>query len=113
VNIERAKAGCPPVRVDSRLAAAALAHSEDMVDRNYFSHTSPDGEGPGERAAAAGYPQWSGENIAKGYPTPAAVMEGWMNSPGHRANILNCDSKSTGVGYDPRQNMWTQMFGYV
>jgi uncharacterized protein YkwD len=111
-NIERAKAGCGALRVDSRLAAAAQAHSEDMVDRDYFSHTSPDGKGPGDRAAAAGYPNWSGENIAAGYPTAAAVVQGWMNSPGHKANILNCQSKATGVGYDARRNMWTQMFGF-
>ena len=113
VNAERAKAGCAALRVDSRLAAAAEAHSKDMVDRNYFSHTDPDGNGPGERAAAVGYPQWSGENIAMGYPTAAAGVDAWMNSAGHRANILNCSSKATGVGYDPRENMWTQMFGYV
>jgi uncharacterized protein YkwD len=112
-NVERAKAGCGALRVDSRLAAAAQAHSKDMVDRDYFSHTSPDGKGPGDRAAAAGYPSWSGENIAAGYPTAAAVVQGWMNSPGHKANILNCQSKATGVGYDARRNMWTQMFGFV
>ena len=112
-NLERAKAGCGALRVDSRLAAAAQAHSADMVDRDYFSHTSPDGTGPGDRATAAGYPSWSGENIAAGYPTAAAVVEGWMNSAGHRANILNCQSKATGVGYDARRNMWTQMFGFV
>jgi len=112
-NVERSKAGCRPVRVDSRLAAAALAHSRDMVDRDYFDHTSPDGLGPGDRAEAAGYPRWSGENIAAGYSTAAAVMQGWMDSPEHRANILNCDSKATGVGFDPRGNMWTQRFGYV
>jgi uncharacterized protein YkwD len=111
-NLERAKAGCGALRIDSRLTAAAQAHSEDMVDRDYFSHTSPDGEGPGDRAAAAGYPNWSGENIAAGYPTAAAVVQGWMNSAGHRANILNCQSKATGVGYDARRDMWTQMFGF-
>jgi len=112
-NVERAKAGCGALRIDARLTAAAEAHSRDMVDRDYFSHTSPDGKGPGDRAAAAGYPQWSGENIAAGYPTPEAVVRGWMNSPGHRANIVNCQSKATGVGYDERENMWTQMFGFV
>lgn len=111
-NVERAKAGCGAVRVDARLAAAAQAHSKDMVDRDYFSHTSPDGKGPGDRAAAAGYRRWSGENIAAGYPTPAAVVLGWMNSAGHKANILNCQSKASGVGYDDRRNMWTQMFGF-
>ena len=111
-NLERAKAGCGALRVDSRLAAAAQAHSRDMVDRDYFSHTSPDGKGPGDRATAAGYQRWSGENIAAGYGTPAAVVQGWMNSAGHKANILNCQSKATGVGHDPRRNMWTQMFGF-
>jgi uncharacterized protein YkwD len=111
-NAERAKAGCGALRIDSRLTAAAQAHSEDMVDRDYFSHTSPDGKGPGDRAEAAGYQRWSGENIAAGYPTPAAVVQGWMNSAGHKANILNCQSKATGVGYDARRNMWTQMFGF-
>jgi uncharacterized protein YkwD len=112
-NVERAKAGCGAVRTEPKLAAAALAHSRDMVDRDYFSHSSPDGKGPGDRATAAGYPNWSGENIAKGYPDAAAVVQGWMNSPGHKANILNCSSKATGVGYDARQNMWTQMFGFA
>lgn len=111
-NVERAKAGCGALRTDSRLAAAALAHSRDMVDRDYFSHSSPDGKGPGDRATAAGYQRWSGENIAAGYPTAAAVVQGWMNSAGHKANILNCQSKATGVGYDSRRNMWTQMFGF-
>ena len=112
-NVERAKAGCVALRFDARLTAAAQAHSEDMVNRNYFSHTSPDGRGPGDRAAAAGYPNWSGENIAGGYPTPAAVVQGWMNSSGHRANILNCQSKAIGVGLDPRQNMWPPLCGFV
>jgi uncharacterized protein YkwD len=111
-NVERAKAGCGALRIDARLTTAARAHSADMVDRDYFSHTSPDGKGPGDRAAAAGYLRWSGENIAAGYPTAAAVVQGWMNSEGHRANILNCQSKATGVGYDARRTMWTQMFGF-
>jgi uncharacterized protein YkwD len=110
-NVERAKAGCGALRIDARLTTAARLHSQDMVDRGYFSHTSPDGEGPGDRAEAAGYPSWSGENIAAGYPTPTAVVRGWMSSDGHRANILNCSSKATGVGYDPREDIWTQMFG--
>jgi uncharacterized protein YkwD len=111
-NAERAKAGCGALRIDARLTAAARGHSADMVDRDYFSHTSPDGRGPGDRAEAAGYPRWSGENIAAGYSTAAAVVQGWMNSEGHRANILNCSSTATGVGYDARGNMWTQMFGF-
>jgi uncharacterized protein YkwD len=112
-NIERSKAGCPMLRTEPRLQTAAQLHSQDMVDRRYFNHVSPGGTDPGKRAAAQGYPKWSGENIAMGYPTPAEVVSGWMHSPGHKANILNCQSKATGVGFDPRQNMWTQMFGFV
>lgn len=113
INLERARAGCGALRVEPKLQAAAQLHSKDMVDRRYFSHTSPDGKGPGERAAAQGYRTWAGENIAAGYPTPATVVRAWMTSAGHRANILNCRSASTGVGYDARTRMWTQLFGFV
>ena len=111
-NVERAKAGCGALRIDARLTTAARLHSQDMVDRGYFSHTSPDGEGPGDRAEAAGYPSWSGENIAAGYPTPTAVVRGWLSSDGHRANILNCSFSRIGVGvaYGPGGPWWTQDF---
>ncbi|WP_173861704.1 CAP domain-containing protein, partial [Streptomyces aureus] len=92
VNAERAKAGCGPLSANATLTRAAQGHSEDMAARDFFDHTNPDGAGPGERVTAAGYP-WStyGENIAMGQSSPEQVMESWMNSPGHRANILNCD----------------------
>ncbi|MFE1952803.1 sigma-70 family RNA polymerase sigma factor [Streptomyces sp. NPDC059524] len=114
VNTERAKNGCAPVRQNSTLDKAALGHSEDMAARNYFDHTDPDGNDPGDRITAAGY-TWStyGENIARGQQTPAQVMEGWMNSPGHRANILNCAFKEIGVGVHQGSGgpWWTQVFG--
>jgi uncharacterized protein YkwD len=113
VNQERAKAGCQPVTADSRLATAARLHSEDMAARNFFDHTNPDGVSFADRITKAGY-RWSGagENIAKGQTTPASVMESWMNSPGHRANILNCGFKNLGVGvaYQGRTPIWTQDF---
>jgi uncharacterized protein YkwD len=86
-----------------------------MAARGFFSHVNPDGEGPGERTAEQGYPQWSGENIAMGYPTPEAVVSGWMESEGHRANILNCDSVAIGVGAADSESgiYWTQVFGSV
>jgi uncharacterized protein YkwD len=112
-NVERAKAGCGALRIDARLSAAAQEHSADMATRDYFSHISPDGQTPWDRAREAGYPSPSAENIAMGYPTAAAVVAGWMASDGHRANILNCSSHAVGVGYDPRGNYWTQLFGYV
>lgn len=114
-NAERESNGCDqPLRVDDRLRAASRDHSADMAERNYMNHTSPEGNGPGERAAAAGYEGWSGENIAMGYPTAEAVVDGWMNSDGHRSNILNCDSRAIGVGAadSSRGVYWTQMFGY-
>ncbi|SCD95083.1 RNA polymerase sigma factor, sigma-70 family [Streptomyces sp. BpilaLS-43] len=114
VNSERAKEGCEPVSGNSLLDTAASRHSADMAERDYFSHTSPDGTDPGDRITAAGY-RWStyGENIAKGQTTPAAVMESWMNSPGHRANILNCAFKEIGVGRQDSSGgpVWTQNFG--
>lgn len=109
VNEERAEAGCPPVRADDRLTAAAQLHSEDMDRNNYMSHTSLDGRSPADRARAQGYTAWSGENVAKGQRTAEEVMRDWMNSPGHRQNILNCNNRALGVGES--NGAWTQMFG--
>ena len=97
-NEARAKYGCAGVRSESRLTTAARVHSVDMVKRNYFSHVSPDGTTFVTRAKAAGYTSPIGENIAWGYRTPDAVVGAWMNSSGHRANILNCKAKAVGVG---------------
>ncbi|MGA5063974.1 CAP domain-containing protein [Streptomyces exfoliatus] len=113
VNAERAKAGCGPLAANATLTDAAQGHSDDMAARDFFDHTNPDGEGPGERVTASGYP-WStyGENIAKGQSTPEQVMDAWMNSPGHRANILNCDFKEIGIGVHTEGGpYWTQVFG--
>lgn len=114
VNVARAGAGCAPLRVDSRLTAAARLHSEDMARQDYFSHTSLDGRSPWDRIEAQGYTAGSGENIAAGYTTPAAVMTAWMNSAGHRANILACSSRAIGVGIGyggSYGTYWTQDFG--
>lgn len=115
VNTERAKAGCAAVTSDDRLVAAARAHSADMAARNYFSHTTPEGVDFATRITNAGY-RWSGagENIAKGQRTPQDVMTGWMNSSGHKANILNCGFKNLGVGVAADAGgslLWTQDFG--
>ncbi|WDF43764.1 sigma-70 family RNA polymerase sigma factor [Streptomyces sp. T12] len=114
VNKERADAGCGPLTEDPQLNQAALGHSEDMDARDFFDHTNPDGADPGQRITAAGY-TWStyGENIAQGQQTPEAVMDSWMNSPGHRANILNCSFKDIGVGIHEGAGgpWWTQNFG--
>jgi RNA polymerase sigma factor (sigma-70 family) len=114
VNKERAAAGCGALTEDPQLEKAAQGHSDDMAARNFFDHTNPDGADPGQRITAAGY-RWStyGENIAQGQQTPEAVMESWMNSPGHRANILNCSFKDIGVGVHNGSGgpWWTQDFG--
>ncbi|MFD5700551.1 sigma-70 family RNA polymerase sigma factor [Streptomyces lasiicapitis] len=114
VNTERQKAGCRPLTNNSKLATAAQRHSADMKARNYFSHTSPDGTDPGKRITAAGY-QWStyGENIARGQQSASSVMSSWMNSEGHRANILNCSFKEMGMGIEQGSGgpWWTQAFG--
>jgi uncharacterized protein YkwD len=115
-NAQRTQHGCAPLRVDARLAGAAQAHSADMDHRHYFDHDTPDGKTPWDRIKAAGYSQPGAENIAMGQPTPAAVVDAWMNSPGHRANILNCDLKAIGVGvqYDTGGGpWWTQDFGWI
>jgi uncharacterized protein YkwD len=115
VNTERATAGCNPLTVDARLTTAARRHSQDMADRGYFDHTTPDGVTFDARITAAGYLfRGAGENIAKGQRTPAAVMASWMNSPGHRANILNCKFNDLGVGLARNGALtpiWTQDFG--
>lgn len=113
VNAERAQAGCSPLTADPELAALAGDHSEDMAERDYFSHTTPDGMTPWDRAEAAGVDHMGGENIARGQADAEAVMESWMNSPGHRANILNCDFTTLGVGahFAPGGPWWTQTFG--
>ncbi|MFG2292336.1 CAP domain-containing protein [Streptomyces sp. NPDC048603] len=112
VNKERAKAGCRALTVNAKLTTAAQNHSKDMASHRNMSHTGSDGSDPGTRITRTGY-RWStyGENVAYGYGTPQQVMNGWMNSPGHRQNILNCSFKEIGVGLAQPNNYWTQVFG--
>ncbi|MEV5317877.1 CAP domain-containing protein [Streptomyces sp. NPDC052687] len=114
VNDERAKAGCSPVAANSALAKLARDFSADMAARDFFDHTDPSGATPWDRAEKAGITDLGGENIARGQADAAAVMEAWMNSPGHRANILNCEFTTLGVGvhFGPGGPWWTQDFGY-
>ena len=112
VNVERQKAGLDPVSWDDQAAEVAYAHSVDMDVRGYFDHTNPDGQKPWDRLSAAGV-SWStaGENIAMGYPSPEAVMAAWMNSPGHRDNILRAGFQRLGIGvHDNGSIWWTQLF---
>lgn len=112
VNAERGKVGCSPVEVNATLTEAAQKHSEDMAASGSMSHTGSDGSSPDDRITRAGY-SWStyGENVAYGYSTPEQVMAGWMSSPGHKENILNCAFKEIGVGLAQPGDYWTQDFG--
>ncbi len=114
VNQVRAEYGLDPVEWHDGAAAVALAHSKDMEDRNFFDHVNPDGQDPGDRLAEANVAlsAW-GENIASGYLTPESVMDGWMNSPGHRDIILTAGWTHLGVGITNPVNpgpYWTQNF---
>jgi uncharacterized protein YkwD len=116
INAARKSAGCGALRYDSRLAKASRAHSEDMAEHNYFDHTAPNGSTPWDRAKAAGYDQPSAENIAAGQHTPHDAVQAWLHSSGHRANIMNCDSHATGIGFARGGSYgyyWTELFGYV
>lgn len=115
VNQERAKAGVAPLVFHAALNQAAQGHAEDMALRGYFDHYSPEGVGPGTRITQAGY-RWVtyAENIAAGYGTPEAVVTAWMNSAGHRANILNSRLKEFGCGIargGPYGIYWVTDFG--
>ena len=111
VNAERAKSGLAALTLSTELSDGARLKSQDMAEQNYFSHTSPTYGSPFEMMKTLGISYRSaGENIAKGYSTAASVMEGWMNSEGHRANILNSSYTEIGVGYVADGNYWTQWF---
>ena len=111
VNIEREKNGLSPLAVDWQLSRVARYKSQDMKDKSYFSHTSPTYGSPFQMIKSFGITYRSaGENIARGYTSPEAVVKGWMNSSGHRANILNKSFTHIGVGYVESGNYWTQMF---
>lgn len=111
VNIERANHGLNPLTEDWELSRVARYKSQDMRDNNYFSHTSPVYGSPFDMIKNFGITYRSaGENIARGQKTPEAVVRGWMNSSGHRANILNASYNKIGVGYVADGKFWTQMF---
>ncbi|NLY70715.1 MAG: serine protease [Clostridiales bacterium] len=114
VNKERAAVGLPGLKMNADLAAVAEKKAEDMRDNNYFSHTSPTYGSPFDMMKQFGISyKAAGENIAKGQRTPEEVMNGWMNSKGHRENILNANFTEIGVGFVTDSNggtYWVQMF---
>lgn len=113
-NAARVEAGCSDLKADKLLTAAAQAHTKDMADNGFLDHNSSKGD-PGDRIAAAGYQaQGWAENIAEGQTSASEVVDAWMNSEGHRANILDCKLQDIGVGYAKSSDgtpYWTQDFG--
>lgn len=114
-NTQRIAAGCPALVWNVTLASVARAHSADMVANNYFDHNDQAGLTPAQRVLAAGYSYTlTAENIAAGQPTAQDVLTSWMNSAGHKANIVNCDLHELGVGFATGGSYgtyWTQDFG--
>jgi len=107
----------PALSWNAKLGDAALAHSRDMAEQNYFSHQAPDGSQVSDRASRAGY-RWQriGENIAAGQGSEEQVMAGWLASPGHCSNIMNPDFTEMGAAYamdksSAAGSYWTQVFG--
>lgn len=111
VNEIRVKNGLKALTYDWELCRVARYKSQDMKNNNYFSHTSPTYGTPFQMMKSFGISyRTAGENIAKGQATPQAVVNAWMNSSGHRANILNSSFTKIGVGYVASGKYWTQMF---
>ena len=111
VNAERAKYGFSALTLDATLCGYARVKSQDMHDQGYFSHTSPRYGSPFDMMRSFGVSyQYAGENIAMGYSSPADVVNAWMNSEGHRANILSANYTLIGVGYVADGGYWTQWF---
>jgi uncharacterized protein YkwD len=119
VNHERAVYHLPPLHEVHKLTISAQNYTAEMVRDDFFSHTAPNGSTPGARIAATGYRwSWAGENIASGFPTPLAVVTGWMHSQGHCYNMLAPVFSDIGVGVSPNAvasasepSTWTQDFG--
>jgi uncharacterized YkwD family protein len=110
-NQERAKNGLPALKVDTTLSKMAHEKARDMSANNYFSHTSPTYGSPFDMMKKYGITyQYAGENIAKGQQSPQDVVNAWMNSEGHRQNILNPNYNYIGVGYVAQGNYWVQDF---
>ncbi|XIE77421.1 CAP domain-containing protein [Streptomyces sp. SBR177] len=111
VNRHRAEAGCGPLRIEPRLSAVARSFGADLVERRALSHTAPDGTDSGSRLTAEGY-AWSAwaENLARGQRAPEDVVAGWMADPPHRANLLDCRYRHTGVAAVPGPDgtVWVQ-----
>jgi uncharacterized protein YkwD len=114
INAERTSRGLAPLALDALLAQVAEAHSQDMINRDFFDHINPDGLDPGDRLDNAGYAAstW-GETLGAGYTTPEIMLNGWLNSSGHRAILLSPNFTEIGLGYvtgGDYGHYWTAVF---
>ncbi|MDJ0600371.1 MAG: CAP domain-containing protein [Crocosphaera sp.] len=105
INLERVENNLDPLRINEQLVMAAQYHSQSMANDDFFSHQGIDGSTPFERIRAQGYSyQAAGENIAAGFATPESVVQAWMGSSGHRANILSEHFTEIGIGHHYNPN---------
>ena len=110
-NAGRAQAGCGELTRDARIDEAAESYAKDMESSGRFSHDGADGSDFSDRLEKQGYSKPGGENIAQGQGSADAVMDAWMNSAGHRKNILDCSFTTIGIGHADGQDYWVQDFG--
>jgi uncharacterized protein YkwD len=120
INAQRSAVGCPALTIAPQLSQAAQAHALDMANNDFFDHVGSDGSDVGVRVDRTGY-NWQvvAENLSSGRSTAAEAVAGWLTSPGHRANILDCSTRETGVGFvylandggtAPWHYYWVQVF---
>jgi uncharacterized protein YkwD len=111
-NVARVAHGCRPLKQNSKLQKSAQYHANDMSAKNYFQHDSANGTIWWKRIMHFGYSDPGGENIARGFGSSASVMVAWLNSPEHRRNIMDCQFRTIGVGFNGHGDYWVQDFGY-
>ncbi|HUR72781.1 MAG TPA: CAP domain-containing protein [Sporichthya sp.] len=111
-NVQRVAHGCRALKYNTALQTAAQRHANDMARKHYFSHNSLDGTPWWKVIMRAGYKDPGGQNIARGFSSPSSVVRAWLNSPSHRKNIMNCQFRTIGIGFNGNGDYWVQDFGY-
>jgi uncharacterized protein YkwD len=111
-NDQRVAHGCRPLKYNNTLQRAAQGHANDMSRKHYFAHNSLNGTVWWKRIMKAGYRDPGGENIARGFSSASSVVRAWLNSPEHRRNIMNCQFRTIGIGFNTHGDYWVQDFGY-
>jgi uncharacterized protein YkwD len=110
--VARVAHGCRPLKENRLLDKSAQGHANDMAKKHYFAHNSINGTIWWKRIMKAGYKDPGGENIARGFSGATSVVQAWLHSPEHRRNIMDCQFRTIGVGYNGNGGYWVQDFGY-